>query len=58
MLRRVFKTTVTINFTFFPINVTDHDSISNATPTEQNADLTIIESETGWDRVKRMFEAE
>ncbi|KAJ8920116.1 hypothetical protein NQ315_011772 [Exocentrus adspersus] len=34
------------------------DQLDNVTPTEQQADKSIAKTETGWDRLKRMFETD
>lgn len=32
------------------------DKIERFTPTERNSDRSVANDETGWDRIKRMFE--
>ncbi|VEN48695.1 unnamed protein product [Callosobruchus maculatus] len=48
-----------IRFAFLPIsNLFGDDKLDNATPTEQKTDKTVVQPETGWDRVKQMFQTD
>ncbi|KAF5303468.1 hypothetical protein FQA39_LY09931 [Lamprigera yunnana] len=54
MIRNGFKTMV---FTF-PFFAKDHDTVSKDSKTVKEADLSIVEQETGWSRVRQIFKAD
>ncbi|XP_018579112.1 RPII140-upstream gene protein [Anoplophora glabripennis] len=48
-----------IKYAFLPISSwLDGDQLENRTPTEQEANKSLTEKETGWDRLKKMFEVD
>lgn len=57
MLRRIIKTGLTLNF-ITPTAIFDADTLKNETETEKIAKISGMQYETGWERVKAMFEFE
>ncbi|EFA10175.1 RPII140-upstream gene protein [Tribolium castaneum] len=57
MLRKVLKPTTLC--ALWPLDfLNDNDKLRQDTPTEQKVDLSTLPEETGWDRLKRVFEAD
>ncbi|RZC42743.1 RPII140-upstream gene protein [Asbolus verrucosus] len=56
MLRQVFRTG--LGFGIFSTEVLDQDKLSHQTETEKKVDLSVVQNETGWDRIKGMFETD
>lgn len=55
MYRHCAKRYIAIG-TIFPFDLLSSDNVTGKTKTEQRANLEVLSHETGWDRVRRMFQ--
>lgn len=55
MYRHCVKRYITIG-AIFPFDVFSPDNVTGKTKTEQQANFDVLLQETGWDRLKKMFQ--